>query len=60
MEGSLDPFDFVLAESLHKTLDQLRNEMSNQEYHQWRAFYTYRTAMQVLEVKKAGNGRSRR
>ena len=44
MEGELDTFDFVLAETLGMTLAQV-GEMSNNEYLRWRAFYVYRNAM---------------
>lgn len=52
MEGTLDSFDFILAESLHMTVQQIHNDMSNLEYVQWRAFYNYRAAMQDFEAKK--------
>jgi hypothetical protein len=42
MDGTLEPFDFVLAEALHMTTEELRDRMSNQEYVQWAAFYTWR------------------
>jgi hypothetical protein len=51
MEGTLDAFEFVLAESLHKTIAQLRDEMSGSEYVAWRAFHTYRNEMQKLAAK---------
>lgn len=50
MEGELDPFDFMLAEGLGITLAQI-GEMSNNEYTRWRAFYTYRAAMQEMASK---------
>lgn len=51
VEGELDPFDFVLAESLKMTLDQMR-QMPNNEYLQWRAFFVWRAAQLELESKK--------
>lgn len=45
MLGDLDPFDFVLAEQLHMTIDEMNNRLSNQEYLQWRAYYIYRAEM---------------
>lgn len=53
MEGELDPFDFVLAESLHMTVEEMRDRMSNNEYLQWRAFYVWRNAEQELAEKTA-------
>lgn len=44
MEGTLDAFDFVLAETLHITLAQV-GAMSNNEYLRWRAWHVYRNAM---------------
>lgn len=52
MEGEIDPFDFILAESLHMTVQQVR-EMSNLEHTEWRAFYVYRNAMVEFEKEKA-------
>lgn len=51
MEGSLDPFDFLLAERLGMTVGELRDRMSNDEYLQWRAFVKWRNAMQELELR---------
>ena len=51
MEGSLDTFEFVLAESLHMTIEALRDNMTPTEYAAWRAFYKYRRAMQEMEAK---------
>jgi hypothetical protein len=44
MEGELDPFDFFLAEKLHKTLAEI-GAMSNNEYLRWRAWHVYQNAM---------------
>lgn len=57
MEGELDPFDFVLAEQLHCTVEELYDRMSNSEYHRWRAFYTWRQAMAELEAQRVTNAR---
>ena len=51
MEGSVDPFDFILAESLHMTVADMHDRMSNQEYAGWRAFYVYRAAMRELAAQ---------
>ena len=48
MEGELDPFDFVLAEALGKTLAEI-GQMSNHEYLRWRAWHVYRTAMAEMK-----------
>lgn len=48
MEGELDPFDFILAERLGITLAAVE-AMSNNEYLRWRAFYTYRAAMEAMQ-----------
>ena len=40
-------FDFVLAERLHLTLEQV-GAMSNNEYIRWRAWYVYRAAKEEL------------
>lgn len=53
MEGELDPFPFVLAEALGMTIEDMLNRMSNQEYLQWQAFFTWRHAMQQLELEAA-------
>lgn len=52
MEEDLDPFEFVLAENLHMTVAQLREQISTHEYVQWQAFYVYRKAMTDLESKE--------
>jgi hypothetical protein len=49
MEGTLDPLDFILAENLHKTLDEVR-AMSNAEHVEWRAFYVWRKAKLDFEA----------
>lgn len=53
MEDDLDAFDFILAEKLRMTVEQMRGVMANAEYVQWRAFYAYRNAMAKLELDKA-------
>jgi hypothetical protein len=50
MEGELDVFDFILAETLGKTLEEV-GSMSNNEYLRWKAFYVYRKAQQELASK---------
>jgi hypothetical protein len=48
MEEELDPFDFVLAETLHMTLADM-DRMSNREYVAWRAFHNWRAEMRKME-----------
>lgn len=59
MEGTLDVFDFILSEKLGMTVQQMRDTMPNDEYHKWRAFYSYRNAMEELEFKKAQQQRGK-
>lgn len=47
MEGTLDQFDFVLAERLGKTLAEI-GAMSNNEYLRWKAWHVYRAAMKDM------------
>ena len=51
MEGDLDPFEFVLAERLGKSLEEVR-AMPNADFVAWRAFYVYRDSM--AEMPKRG------
>jgi hypothetical protein len=51
MVGTLDPFDFLLAESLSMTVAEMHARMGNDEYIAWRAFYVYRNAQQELARK---------
>lgn len=44
MQDEIDPFDFVLAEALGKSLAWV-GELSNLEVVKWKAFYVYRAAM---------------
>lgn len=48
MEGLLDPFDFQLAEALHKSVAEVQS-LSHAEYIGWRAFFKYRAAMRQVE-----------
>ncbi|MEA2538469.1 MAG: hypothetical protein QOF11_2703 [Chloroflexota bacterium] len=52
MEEELDSFDFVLAEALHMTVARMNDEMPNNEYIAWRAFYVYREAQLELARKE--------
>lgn len=52
MLEEIDAFDFVLAEKLSMTVDELHDRMTNSEFLKWRAFYTYKAAMLDLETKK--------
>lgn len=60
MEGTLDAYQFVLAERLHMTVAELNERMSNLEYIQWRAFDTYRSEMRDYERRKRESERPRR
>jgi hypothetical protein len=57
MTEELDPFDWALAEGLGMTVERMRAEMSNPEWHSWRAFYVYRAAQRELANKEATRGR---
>jgi hypothetical protein len=57
MTEELDTFDWLLAEGLGMTVERMRAEMSNPEYHSWRAFYVYRAAQRELANKEASRGR---
>ena len=52
MEGELDPFDFMLAEALGMTVDEMTARMPNIEYLRWQAFYRWRAAQRELARKK--------
>lgn len=56
MEEARDPFDYWLAETLHRTVEEVRQTISNAEYLEWRAYLVWRNAQQDLEVKAAKNG----
>ncbi len=43
----------MLAEKLGRTVAELRASLSNAEYVEWRAFHTWRHAMQEFEMEKA-------
>lgn len=47
MTGTLDSFDFTLAQDLSRTLGEVR-AMPNSEVVEWRAYYRYHTAMDDL------------
>jgi hypothetical protein len=53
MLGEADSFDYVLAEQLHMTVEDMQQRVSNQEYVKWQAFHTYRNAMMDYEMNKA-------
>lgn len=55
MDGSLDPFPFVLAEKLGMSLEQV-NELGMDELLQWQAFYVYRNAMSDMAAKEYKRG----
>lgn len=51
MEGELEQFPFILAESLGITLAQVE-AMSNNEYLRWQAWHTYKRAMDEMHRGK--------
>ena len=53
MEGERDPFDYMLAETLGMTVEEMHRRMSNAEHLQWRALYTYRAAQRELAAETA-------
>lgn len=53
MTGLLDPFDYVLAEALGMTVEDMQTRMSNDEFLRWKAFYRYRQEMRELAMKEA-------
>jgi hypothetical protein len=52
-DGSLDPFDWILAERLGMTVAELNETMTEPEYQSWRAFHVYRNAMEEKALKEA-------
>jgi hypothetical protein len=50
MMGERSDFDFVLAETLGKTLGEIR-ATPNIEIVEWRAFYKYRAAMKEAHAR---------
>ena len=50
--GDTDPFPFVLARDLGRTVGEL-DPMPFAEYVQWKAFYVWETAMAEFELQKA-------
>jgi hypothetical protein len=54
MEGSLDPFDFMLAERLGwRSVREMRAGMSHAEYVEWRALHKVRRELAKFEEDKA-------
>lgn len=53
MLGEADVFAFTLAERLGMTVAELNFSISPAEYREWVAFYTWRNAMQDLEMAAA-------
>ena len=51
MLEEIDSFDYVLAESLGKHLHEIR-ALPNSEVVEWRAFFTYRQAMEEIQRGK--------
>lgn len=60
MEGELDPLDFVIAEKLGATIEEMEDRLSNREYLAWRAFHVYRAAMRDFEIEKQKREAKRR
>jgi hypothetical protein len=60
MEGTLDADEFAVAERLGLTVDRLRQEMPNNEYHQWRAYLVWKAAMLEKAQKEAETRGKRR
>ena len=56
VEGRLDPLDFVIAEKLGMTVEEMKTRMTNIEYLQWRAFFVWRHEKEKLEIEAAKNG----
>jgi hypothetical protein len=52
MLEDLDSFDFYLATKLSMTVREMHDRMGNDEYLKWRAYYTYRKAMEDFENGK--------
>lgn len=52
MLGEYDAVDFVLAETMGKTLSEVR-ALPNAEITEWRAFLKYRNAMEELAAKRS-------
>lgn len=51
MEGTVDAFDFVLAEALGAQLSEIR-ALPALEVEEWKAFYEYRSAIREKEAKR--------
>lgn len=52
MEEERDPFDYWLAETLHRTVEEMRHTISNREYLEWRAYVIWRNAKEEMERKE--------
>lgn len=50
MRGDIDPLDFVLAETLGKSLAEIR-DLDNAEFIEWRAFRKVRDALTELHSR---------
>ena len=53
MTGERDSFEFLLAEKMHRTVNELRQTITQDEYLQWSAYYVWRSAMEKFEWEKA-------
>lgn len=47
-EGTMNTWDFVLAEHLHMSLEEVRS-LSNLEHQEWKVFFKYRKAKEVTD-----------
>jgi len=47
---------FLLAETLHRTVNELVDQMSVAEFAEWSAFFRWKTDQQRQQKKGGGNG----
>lgn len=53
MLGPLDPFDFFLAKELgFKTVEDMNEYLTNEQYFKWMAYYVYKASMTDYEYRK--------
>jgi hypothetical protein len=50
MLGEIDTFEYSLALRLGMTVEEMRQRMSNAEYVQWKAYFTWQNAMQEMDT----------
>jgi hypothetical protein len=56
MTGEADAGEFVLAERLGRTVEELRQSMTHEEFVRWQAFFVYRHAMDQSQWKEKAHG----